>query len=131
LNTQAPTELRVHAQADPQFPDTLRVRVQGEETFDNTLAYWRRLGAAAAAHGAVRKLLLMDELRGGALTEAQWLELVIGLQEDRNLGALRIAHVRVWGLREIEYCELYAQDAGMQARVFADEASARQWLQQA
>ncbi len=129
MNASGTSALQVDIAPHPEIAGVLRARVQGEETFDNTVAYWRRIVQAVAENGTLQKLLVMDELRGDPLGEAQWLELVLDMR-DQRLDALRIAHVRVWGLREIEYCELYARDAGLDARVFADEASATEWLRQ-
>lgn len=121
--------MRVEIAEHPDLPETLQVNVQGAETFDNTVAVWRRIVEAVSTHGSVRRLLLMDGLRGEELEESQWLELVLAFK-GQGLDTMRIAHVRVWGLREVEYCELYARDAGVDARVFGDEASATEWLRQ-
>jgi hypothetical protein len=104
----------------------LRVHVRGEETFENTVAYWRsiidKLDGVAG-----RGLLLIDELHGTPLSERQWLDLIVSMDGSR-LRRFRIAHVRPGGLRDVEYCELYARDANYDARVFVDEASAERWL---
>lgn len=104
----------------------LRVHVRGEETLANTIAYWRAI-LAAARTASGNGLLLIDELRGDALTEAQWLELVVHTDSEQIRG-LKIAHVKPRGLQEIEYCELYARANDIDARVFVDEAAAERWL---
>jgi hypothetical protein len=107
-------------------PLGLRVQVRGEETLANTIAYWRAiLVAARTASG--NGLLLIDELQGDALTEAQWLELVVHTDSEQVRG-LRIAHVKPRGLQAVEYCELYARANDIDARVFVDEAAAARWL---
>ena len=107
-------------------PLGLRVHVRGEETFANTVACWRsihdHLGAATGAG-----LLVVDELQGEPLSEAHWLELVL-MMADTGLKRFRIAHVKPRGMHEIEFCELYARDAGYDARVFTSEHAAERWL---
>ncbi|HEY5780362.1 MAG TPA: hypothetical protein VIT66_00640 [Lysobacter sp.] len=104
----------------------LRVHVRGEETFENTVAYWRSIiDKLDGVPG--RGLLLIDELHGTPLSERQWLDLIVSMDGSR-LRRFRIAHVRPGGLRDVEYCELYARDANYDARVFVDEASAERWL---
>jgi hypothetical protein len=106
--------------------DGLRVRVRGEETYQNTLACWREIARAAQADQA-RRILLVDELRGTPLTEAQWLQLVLSMA-DEGIAHLRIAHAKPLGMHDVEYCEVFARDAGIDARVFASEDAANAWL---
>ena len=104
----------------------LRVHVRGEETFENTVAYWRSIiDKLDGVPG--RGLLLIDELHGTPLSERQWLDLIVSMDGSR-LRRFRIAHVRPGGLRDVEYCELYARDANYDARVLVDECSAERWL---
>jgi len=104
----------------------LRVEVSGLGTFENTVAYWK------AVHAAVQEqhpqaLLLVDRTSGAALTPAEWKSLVETMTGS-GLERLRIAHVKPRGLEQIEYCELYAREAGFTARVFTDEGEAAIWL---
>jgi hypothetical protein len=48
----------------------------------------------------------------------------------RGLGleTVRIAHVKPHGLQLIEHCEIYANEAGFDSRVFTDESQADLWL---
>jgi hypothetical protein len=108
------------------IPGGLRVRVRGEETYEATLAYWREIARVAHVDRA-RRVLLVDELRGTPLTEAQWLQLVLSMAEE-GISHLRIAHVKPPGMHEVEYCEVFARDAGIDARVFPDEPAANAWL---
>lgn len=108
------------------IPGGLRVRVRGEETYEATLAYWREIARVAHVDRA-RRVLLVDELRGTPLTEAQWLQLVLSMAEE-GISHLRIAHVKPPGVHEVEYCEVFARDAGIDARVFPDEPAANAWL---
>jgi len=107
-------------------PAGLRAWVRGEGTLDNTLAYWQAIVAEVAERRS-RALLLIDELRGDPLSEAQWRQLVEMIRGG-VLDQVRIAHVKPLGLQMIEYCELFAIEAGMKARVFSNEAEAALWL---
>jgi hypothetical protein len=110
-------------------PLGLRVHVRGEETLENTIAYWRIiLAQPKGAPGA--SLLLVDELHGAPLSEAQWLELVVRT-DPAQVRRLKVAHVKLRGLQDVEYCELYARAHGIDARVFVDEAAAERWLREA
>ncbi|MFC3551755.1 hypothetical protein ACFOLC_12130 [Lysobacter cavernae] len=107
-------------------PLGLRVHVQGEETYENTLAYWLMIAPRLeTAQG--KGLLLIDELLGPPMSEQQWLELVLTM-EYAQLWRYRIAHVKPRGLKEVEYCELFARDANLDAKVFTDEREAERWL---
>lgn len=107
-------------------PLGLRVHVSGEESYDNTLAYWREiLPRLECAQG--NGLLLIDELEGQPMSEGEWLDVVISLEYAR-LERYRIAHVKPRGLQDVEYCALFARDAGLVADVFTDEAEAERWL---
>ena len=104
----------------------LRVNVIGESTLDNTIAYWQAILAEVEKHPAAQ-LLLIDELQGEPLTESEWLSLVRNMT-NHGLEQVRIAHVKPHGLQRIEYCEIFARDAGFDARVFDDEHAAEIWL---
>lgn len=104
----------------------LRVRVIGESTLDNTIAYWQAILAEVEREPAAQ-LLLIDELQGEPLTESDWLSLVRNMA-NHGLERVRIAHVKPHGLQRIEYCEIFARDAGFDARVFDDEHAAEIWL---
>jgi hypothetical protein len=107
----------------------LRVHVRGVETFENTVAYWRSI-IDQLDDVPGRGLLLIDELHGTPLSEPQWLDLIVSMDRSR-LQHFRIAHVRPGGLRDVEYCELFARDADYDARVFVDERTAERWLAEA
>ena len=74
-----------------------------------------------------RALLLVDELRGEPLTSRQWHALVAEMRGSA-LEGVRIAHVKPFGLSEVEHCEIFAVELGFQARVFVDERAAELWL---
>ena len=104
----------------------LRVEVEGESSLENTMAYWHVI-EEEVRRAPVPAILLIDRLRGEALTADHWQRLVDGLA-GHGLEHVRIAHVRPRGLQKIEYCELFAREAGFKARVFDDEVPARLWL---
>ena len=107
-------------------PAGLKARVQGEGSLENTLAYWQAIVAELATRPAPA-LLLIDEMHGDPLPEHDWQQLVEAMK-GTGLDQLRIAHVKPLGLQSIEYCELFALEAGMHARVFPDEDEAVMWL---
>ena len=106
--------------------DGLRAEVRGSRTLDTTIAYWE----AILDHVIQRRprwLLVSDELRGDELRAAEWKQLVEAMA-GRGLEGMRIAHVKPFGLDHIEYCEIYAREAGLDARAFSDEGMAGRWL---
>ena len=104
----------------------LRVDVDGDSTLENTVAYWKAI-EDEVRRAPVAAILLIDNLRGLALTADDWQRLVEALA-GHGLENVRIAHVRPRGLQQIEYCELFAREAGFQARVFDSEVPASLWL---
>ena len=104
----------------------LHVRVSGASTVPNTVAYWRLIAQAAREHGA-EALLLVDMMSGEPLQEDDWQQVVTSLR-DEGLQRLRIAHVKPLGLQQVEFCEIFARDAGIEARVFENETLAGIWL---
>lgn len=107
-------------------PFGLKARVSGETTFDNTVAYWRIVVAELDKRPSPA-LLLMDRMTGIPLTEEHWRQLV-EMMKGGPLERLRIAHVKPMGLERVEYCEIFALEAGMHARVFTDQTEAVLWL---
>jgi hypothetical protein len=106
--------------------DGMRVHVSGPRTLGNTIEYWRQI-AEQAALLRPRKLLLVDDLAGHDLAPHEWEELVQAMA-GYGLEQMRIAHVKRTGLDHLEYCEIYANAAGIEARVFDDEREAERWL---
>ena len=105
----------------------LWVQVAGESTLANTMSYWQAILDEILRDRPPGGLLLVDELEGEPLTEGQWRELVAAMR-GRGLEGLRIAHVKPRGLEKLEYCEMYARDAGLDARAFDHERAAEIWL---
>ena len=104
----------------------LRVHVIGASTLENTVTYWQAI-VAEVQREAPEAIVLVDELQGEPLTPEQWLNLVQAVA-GQGLEPIRIAHVKPHGLQQIEYCELYACEAGFDARVFDDEHAAMLWV---
>jgi hypothetical protein len=104
----------------------LRVEVHGLGTYENTVTYWRDI-VAELRKRKVPGLLLIDETTGAPLTAQEWRHLVAAMV-GKGLEHVRIAHVKPSGLQRIEYCELSAREAGLEARVFTNEAEADLWL---
>ena len=106
--------------------DGLRAEVVGERTFDNTVAYWEGIVERIKAQRP-RWLLVCDELRGHELSIDQWHALVERMK-GQGLEGLRIAHVKPGGIDHVEYCEIFAREAGIEARAFQDGRAADRWL---
>jgi hypothetical protein len=106
--------------------DGLRVQVAGARSFDNTIAYWTRI-AEQVVRQSPRLLLLIDDLDGSDLTPREW-HGVVEAMAGCGLERVRIAHVKRDGLDHLEYCEIYANAAGLDARAFDDEREAERWL---
>jgi len=110
----------------PSGRDGMRVHVTGPRTLGNTIEYWRQI-AEQVALLRPRKLLLVDDLAGADLTPQEWQQLVRAMA-GYGLEQVRIAHTKRNGLDHLEYCEIYANAAGIEARAFDDEREAERWL---
>ena len=106
--------------------DGLRADVRGLRSLESTIAYWEAILGYVKARQP-RWLLVLDQLRGNELSAREWKELV-DTMAGRGLESVRIAHVKPNGLDHIEYCEIYAREAGIEARAFSDEGIAERWL---
>lgn len=107
-------------------PAGLRAHVRGPGTLVNTIAYWQAI-VAELQRRPVYGLLLIDEMQGEPLQAEEWRNLVQSMR-GAGLDQVRIAHVKPGGLQQIEYCEIYAVESGIQARVFVSESLASVWL---
>jgi hypothetical protein len=110
-------------------PAGLKVNVRGAGTLVNTIAYWQAI-VAQLKRRPVRGVLLVDEMQGESLQAQEWHDLVQSMR-GTGLDRVRIAHVKPGGLQRIEYCEIYAVEAGIDARVFVNEVEAGVWLRHA
>lgn len=104
----------------------LRATVTGERSLDNTVAYWTSIVEEVRARRPAW-LFLCDELRGQELSIDEWHTLVDRMK-GRGLEGLRIAHVKPHGRDHIEYCEIFAREAGIDARAFDEAGAAERWL---
>ncbi len=106
--------------------DGLRAEVHGSRTLEATIAYWETI-LEHVRKRAPRWLLVMDLLRGPELAAREW-KMLVEAMAGRGLEGVRIGHVKPDGLDQLEYCEIYAREAGLDARAFADEGVAERWL---
>ena len=112
---------------DAMAGDCLRAQVTGVRSVDSTVGYWE---AVLARVNATRPagLMVRDELVGEELSAMEWKCLVMHMV-GRGLEGMPIAHVKPFTFDQINYCEKYAKEAGLQARAFRREADAVEWLQ--
>jgi hypothetical protein len=106
--------------------DGLRATVSGARNIDNTIAYWETL-LEQILRQRPRWLLVDDRLRGEEVTVGEWFALVERMK-GRGLEGIRIAHVKAHGMNHLEYCEIFAREAGLDARAFNDVNAAELWL---
>jgi len=104
----------------------LRATVTGERSLENTVAYWQAIVAEISAKRPTW-LFLCDQLKGPEMSVEEWHRLVDRMK-GRGLEGLRIAHVKPGGMDHIEYCEIFAREAGIEARAFQDGRAADRWL---
>jgi hypothetical protein len=106
--------------------DCLRAWADGTSSFAAAVSCWQQILAQVQAH-APRSVLLVDRLRGRALTGEEWQSLVQATR-GQGLERVRIAHVKPQGVDDLEYCEIHAREVGLDARVFENEDVAEFWL---
>jgi len=104
----------------------LRAKVTGPATYDATVVCWQAI-VQQVKERRPATVLLVDEMRGPSLRADEWHTLVDAMR-GQGLENVRIAHVKPFGLQGIEYCEIFAREAGFHARVFDNEATAELWL---
>ena len=104
----------------------LRAKATGSATYDATVACWQAI-VLQVKERRPATVLLIDEMRGPSLRAEQWHSLVDAMR-GQGLENVRIAHVKPFGLQGIEYCEIFAREAGFHARAFDNEATAELWL---
>ena len=121
------TELTTNATLEfARAGDGLHAHVEGERSLEATIAYWTRIVEEVQARPP-RWLLVLDDLRGHELSAEEWRQLVTEMK-GKGLERVRIAHVKPHGLDHIEYCEIFAHEAGFDARAFSDQRVAERWL---
>jgi len=105
----------------------LRTRVRGLRDIETTRGYWETI-IARVADKRMARLLVVDELLGEEMSASEWKTLVHRVA-GRGLEGIPIAHVKPFALDQIDYCEKYANESGLDARAFRDETEALHWLQ--
>ena len=106
--------------------DGLRATVSGPRTLANTVAYGEGILGEVKSQRP-RWLFVCDRLQGHELSIAEWHDLVTKMK-GRGLEGMRIAHVKPSGMDHLEYCEIFAREAGIDARAFSDPGTAERWL---
>lgn len=109
-----------------RHPLGLRAHATGRNSLPNAIACWQAI-VSELQDRPERALLLVDELHGAPLLADDW-RAVLTAMAGRGLEQVRIAHVRPAGRQPVEHCEVFARDAGIEARVFHDEAAGERWL---
>jgi hypothetical protein len=104
----------------------IRAEIYGEATYESTVAYWQAIATEVRTRRP-KCLLLIDRTTGPPLSAPQWQSFVTEMR-GQGFDAVRIAHVKPHGLQLIEHCEIYANEAGFDSRVFVDETQADLWL---
>ena len=107
--------------------DGLLATVSGERTLANTIAYWEEHAGRGRRRSGRKWLFLCDRLQGDELSIDEWRNLVERMK-GKGLEGIRIAHVKPSGMDHLEYCEIFAREAGIDARAFADVGVAERWL---
>jgi hypothetical protein len=106
--------------------DGLWATVTGTRNPANTVAYWEAI-LAEVLRQRPRWLYVDDRLKGSEIAIGEWFALVDAMK-GRGLEGLRIAHVKPAGVNHLEYCEIFAREAGLEARAFSDPGIAERWL---
>lgn len=106
----------------------LHARVRGVRGLGTTIRYWESM-LSRIAERPPAGLLVMDELVGEELAASEWKSLVATMT-GRGLEGVPIAHVKPFALDQIDYCETYARESGLDARAFRDEGEALAWLRE-
>jgi hypothetical protein len=104
----------------------LRATVTGPRNLANTMSYWQGI-LAEVKRKRPEWLFVCDRLVGHELSIGEWHALVDAMK-GRGLEGFRIAHVKPSGMDHLEYCEIFAREAGIDARAFSDAGVAERWL---
>lgn len=109
--------------------DHLRVQVLGDiDAQAVRIAYWREIAALGRARG-VRRLLVVDRRKGRPATPPELAELAhLFRDEGRHFDRVAVVEPTPAFLPAIEHAEIFGQAAGINVRVFGDEALALRWL---
>lgn len=115
----------VFAQAD----GFLQVQVSGDiDAQAVRIAYWREIVATARERGE-RKLLVLDRKKGQAASPDELAEMARLFSADAvHVDRVAVVEPTTSFLPAMEHAEIHGRSAGINVRIFADEASAERWL---
>lgn len=108
-------------------PHYLRAHVTGrEDTIEVSIAYWSEIAAACAA-GAVRRLMVVEELEGNA--QPSEIQAVVDGLLQMGFHDIRVAFVDATeDAALLVGAEIRVQKQGFTGRVFRREPEAERWL---
>lgn len=123
------TKASAYRLAFAQADGFLRVQVSGDiDAQAVRIAYWREIVATARERGE-RKLLVLDRKKGQAATPDELTELARLFSADAvHVDRVAVVEPITAFLPAMEHAEIQGRSAGINVRIFADEASAERWL---
>jgi hypothetical protein len=109
--------------------DILRVQVSGDiDAQPVRIAYWREIVATAQARGP-RKLLVLDRKKGRPADPGELAEMAALFSADAvHLDRIALVEPTTAFLQAMEHAEIQGRSAGINLRIFGDEANAERWL---
>lgn len=107
----------------------LRVQVSGDiDAQAVRIAYWREIVATARERGE-RKLLVLDRKKGTPANPGELAEMARLFSADAmHVDRVAVVEPTTAFLPAMEHAEIQGRSAGINVRIFADEASAERWL---
>ena len=107
----------------------LRVQVSGDiDAQAVRIAYWREI-VATARDRSERKLLVLDRKKGQPATPDELAEMARLFSADAvHIDRVAVVEPTTTFLPAMEHAEIQGRSAGINLRIFADEASAERWL---
>jgi hypothetical protein len=109
--------------------DILRVQVSGDiDAQPVRIAYWREIVATARSRGQ-RKLLVLDRKKGRPADPGELAEMAALFSADAvHLDRIALVEPTTAFLQAMEHAEIQGRSAGINLRIFGDEANAERWL---
>lgn len=107
----------------------LRVQVSGDiDAQAVRIAYWREIVATARARGE-RKLLVFDRKKGMPASPDELAAMAALFSADAvHFDRVAVIEPTSMFLTAMEHAEIQGRSAGINVRIFGDEASAERWL---
>lgn len=107
----------------------LRVQVSGDiDAQAVRIAYWREIVATARDRGE-RKLLVLDRKKGAPANPGELAEMARLFSADAvHVDRVAVVEPTTAFVPAMEHAEIQGRSAGINIRIFADEASAERWL---